>query len=302
MSSPITGFTAIPNPQMLAFMPIQSYLMMYFAGAGWQIGKRKISAIPNPEFNKMSANDLLKGFTADLRETIPTLISSMNDVTPLIEVLIKQYGDFIKAAIQAAPQAVQTIAGALVNPKGALVPPAFGPELEKLITGNPTQAQFLAYAKILLQQEADKLSDPNRDPSKFRSPTGPNAKPGATVRGDEQPTNLVPYKGKWYTLERLQQLIKAQAAAAERLTQRAVVPAPHIIDRSRSNVSLQSLRIEKSRLEANVRNTLKTRAQLLRNRSLQGQRRINEIKRINISVNIARQQLANFNKMHGKRF
>ncbi len=302
MSSPITGFTAIPNPQMLAFMPIQSYLMMYFAGAGWQIGKRKISAIPNPEFNKMSANDLLKGFTADLRETIPTLISSMNDVTPLIEVLIKQYGDFIKAAIQAAPQAVQTIAGALVNPKGALVPPAFGPELEKLITGNPTQAQFLAYAKILLQQEADKLSDPNRDPSKFQSPTGPNAKPGATVRGDEQPTNLVPYKGKWYTLERLQQLIKAQAAAAERLTQRAVVPAPHIIDRSRSNVSLQSLRIEKSRLEANVRNTLKTRAQLLRNRSLQGQRRINEIKRINISVNIARQQLANFNKMHGKRF
>ncbi len=35
--------------------------MMYFAGAGWQIGKRKISAIPNQEFNKMSAKDLLEG-------------------------------------------------------------------------------------------------------------------------------------------------------------------------------------------------------------------------------------------------
>jgi len=156
MSLPITGFTAVPNPQMLAFMPIQSYLMMYFAGAGWQIGKRKISAIPNDQFNKMSANDLLKGFTADLRETIPTLERSMNDVTPLVKILIEQYGDFVKEAINALPAAAQTVAGALVNPKGALVPPLFGPELEKLVTGNPTQAQFLAYAKILLQQEVNK--------------------------------------------------------------------------------------------------------------------------------------------------
>ncbi len=111
MSSPISGFTAIPNPQMLAFMPIQSYLMMYFAGAGWQIGKRKISAIPNEEFNKMSANDLLKGFTADLRETIPTMESSLQDVSPLIRVLIEQYGDFIREAIAATPQAISNIFG-----------------------------------------------------------------------------------------------------------------------------------------------------------------------------------------------
>ncbi len=109
MSSPLSGFTAVPNPQMLAFMPIQSYLMMYFAGAGWQIGKRKISAIPNTEFNKMSANDLLKGFTADLRETIPTLERSMNDVTPLIKVLIEQYGDFVREAIKALPEAIGNI-------------------------------------------------------------------------------------------------------------------------------------------------------------------------------------------------
>ncbi len=109
MSSPISGFTAIPNPQMLAFMPIQSYLMMYFAGAGWQIGKRKISAIPNEEFNKMSANDLLKGFTADLREAIPTLESSMNDVTPLVKIMIQQYGDFVREAIKALPEAIGNI-------------------------------------------------------------------------------------------------------------------------------------------------------------------------------------------------
>ncbi len=111
MSSPISGFTAIPNPQMLAFMPIQSYLMMYFAGAGWQIGKRKISAIPNDKFNAMSSKDLLEGFTADLRATIPTLEKSLQDVSPLIRVLVEQYGDFIREAIAAAPQAVANIFG-----------------------------------------------------------------------------------------------------------------------------------------------------------------------------------------------
>ncbi len=183
MSLPITGFTAIPNPQMLAFMPIQSYLMMYFAGAGWQIGKRKISAIPNDEFNKMSANDLLKGFTADLRETIPTLQSSMQDITPLVNILVKQYGDFAREIINVIPQVAQGVAGSLVNPKGALVPPLFGPELEKLVTGNASQAQFLAYAKILLRQEADRQSNTNLDSTKFQPPafSPPSTKPGFTV-------------------------------------------------------------------------------------------------------------------------
>ncbi len=113
MSSPISGFTAIPNPQMLAFMPIQSYLMMYFAGAGWQIGKRKVSAIPNDKFNPMSAKDLLEGFTADLRDTIPTLERSLKDITPLIAVLIDQYGDFIIEALKVLPKTAEKVGGAV---------------------------------------------------------------------------------------------------------------------------------------------------------------------------------------------
>ncbi len=172
MSSPISGFTAIPNPQMLAFMPIQSYLMMYFAGAGWQIGKRKISAIPNPEFNKMSANDLLKGFTADLRETIPTLERSLNDITPLIRVLIEQYGDFIKEAIAAMPQALQNIIGG-------------GGEFQNIPTSESVSgggappfgtAAFLHYLKKLAdasqaQEEISVSNNPNLDPSKFNAPS-----------------------------------------------------------------------------------------------------------------------------------
>ncbi len=292
MSSPISGFTAIPNPQMLAFMPIQSYLMMYFAGAGWQIGKRKISAIPNEEFNKMSANDLLKGFTADLRETIPTLESSMQDITPLVNILVKQYGDFAREIINVVPQVAQTVAGALVNPKGALIPPLFGSELEKLVSGNPTQAQFLAYAKILYQNEVDKL---NASPQLGLSETEKDEALAHMKRVAEQ---------KLQTAQNIrdQRIIEAKIRAEERKTQRAIAPSPHVIDRSRSNVSMQSLRIEKGRLLANVANATATRTTSLRNRALVGQQRINRLKRLAEAIATARQQLANFMKMHGKRF
>ncbi len=293
MSSPITGFTAIPNPQMLAFMPIQSYLMMYFAGAGWQIGKRKISAIPNDQFNKMSANDLLQGFTADLRSTIPTLERSMNDITPLIKVLIEQYGDFIKTAIAALPAAAQTVAGALVNPKGALVPPAFGPELEKLVTGNASQAQFLAYARILLQQEADRLAQ-----GKLDIKLGTATRTSRPFQGPE----INPATGEQSTF--LQDIRKLPP------------PDSHIKDRSRSNVSLQSLTIERSRLQAAIRsagiaykNALAqfnlTKTWSLATRTRQSHRIIawgQDVGRTSGALQDSQKALANFLKMHGKRF
>ncbi len=109
MSSPISGFTAIPNPQMLAFMPIQSYLMMYFAGSGWQYGKRKISAMSNEQFNKLTPEELLKQHSIELKNMLPTLTKTLSDVTPLVEMLIKQYADFIKVAIETIPEFTKTI-------------------------------------------------------------------------------------------------------------------------------------------------------------------------------------------------
>ncbi len=150
MSSPISGFTAIPNPQMLAFMPIQSYLMMYFAGAGWQIGKRKISAIPNDQFNKMSANDLLQGFTADLRGSIPTLERSLQDITPLISVLIEQYGDFVRQALAAVPQAISNIFSGGVDTQGGREVIQKGPTAG---LSKGTQLGFLGFAEQQLLQQ-----------------------------------------------------------------------------------------------------------------------------------------------------
>ncbi len=150
MSSPLSGFTAVPNPQMLAFMPIQSYLMMYFAGAGWQIGKRKISAIPNDQFNKMSANDLLQGFTADLRGSIPTLERSLQDVSPLIKVLVEQYGDFIRQALAAVPQALTNVFTPGVSSQGGREVIAKTPTAG---LSKGTQFGFLGYAEQQLLQQ-----------------------------------------------------------------------------------------------------------------------------------------------------
>ncbi len=275
MSSPISGFTAIPNPQMLAFMPIQSYLMMYFAGAGWQIGKRKMSAIPNDEFNKMSAKQLLEGFTADLRSTIPTLERSLNDITPLIETLIKQYGEFVTLAASVIPkvaeQTAQDIFTASTSKEGT-----FANWLRGLFPSLPD-----ADAKMMAKQ-LSKSVDPNLDPNKFvapfRLPTSPvfqgpeiNPRTGETTPFVQARKNLPP-------------------------------PAAHIVSRPRSNVSMQSLRIELKTLEALLRRATQTLSQ---ERLRTGQNISTKRARVNTAANaVSRAQgnLADFLKMHGARF
>jgi len=109
LSSPISGFTAIPNPQMLAFMGAQSFIMMFQAGEGWQYGKRRISAMSNEEFNKLTPERILQNQAANLRASIPTIQKSMDDMTPMIRTIIAQYGDFLREAIAAAPQAIANV-------------------------------------------------------------------------------------------------------------------------------------------------------------------------------------------------
>jgi len=92
---------------MLAFMGAQSYLMMYMAGAGWQFGKRKISAMSNETFNPITVTSLYKQMTTELKESIPTIEKSMNDMTSLLAPIIEQYGDFIREALKALPATLE---------------------------------------------------------------------------------------------------------------------------------------------------------------------------------------------------
>ncbi len=94
---------------MLAFMAAQSFLMMQMAGAGWQYGKRKISAMKNEEFNALTVNSLLQKEVADVRDAIPTISQSINDMTPMVATIVAQYGDFIKEIINVIPVVVENI-------------------------------------------------------------------------------------------------------------------------------------------------------------------------------------------------
>ncbi len=279
MSSPISGFTAIPNPQMLAFMPIQSYLMMYFAGAGWQIGKRKISAIPNDQFNKMSANDLLKGFTADLRETIPTLERSLNDITPLIRTLIEQYGDFIKIAIATIPQvAKETFTDVVTGAPG--FEGSAADRLLKSFGSNPTQAQFLAYAKILLQQHLAKQNKGTiTSPSGFKIPI----------------IQKSPFQGPGINTLTGEQSVASKKALEDQAVLDKAKPQVHVKPRKVSNVSLQSLLIEKSRLTQEYSRQKAIYDRIPSKNFVQRSAQWKKVKQAELNY-------ANFFKMHGSRF
>jgi len=109
MSSPLSAFTAIPNPQMPAFLGAQSFIMMYQAGEGWQYGKRRISALSNEAFNKITPQSLMERQAMELKGAIPIIERSMNNMTRMVPMIIEQYGDFIREAIKAMPAALAAI-------------------------------------------------------------------------------------------------------------------------------------------------------------------------------------------------
>ncbi len=295
MSSPLSGFTAVPNPQMLAFMPIQSYLMMYFAGAGWQIGKRKISAIPNPEFNKMSAKDLLEGFTADLRSTIPTLERSLQDITPLIETLIAQYGEFVTVALREIPQAAQVV-------------------VESQLTKEGTISKWL----LDLIQNAGKIPTAEAFSGGHRTfgadESAPDLEPTLSSEGHAE--RVAEQAIENARVKRLQMELEARARAQERLTQRKVIPAAHIKSRPASNVSMQSLKLEKANLQFQIRRAITNRqkaiksfaatnswpARIKKSKSHLIRQKQSAVATASSTLQVWRQKLANFNAMHGARF
>ncbi len=101
MSLPISGFTAVPNPQMLSYMMSQSWIMMYAAGGAWQFGKRKVGAMSNEEFNKLSPEEFLSQHMGFLKAAIPSIQQSIQDMTPLIRTLMVTFGQFINEAVKA---------------------------------------------------------------------------------------------------------------------------------------------------------------------------------------------------------
>ncbi len=122
MVLPISGSTAVPNPIMLSVMGAQSFIMMYMAGEAWQYGKRKISAMTNEEFNKLTPIELLKQQQSTLKEAIPSMEQSLKDMQPMIatvaEEMIKAIPVITKGIGEGISSIINPSDGTTISPSG----------------------------------------------------------------------------------------------------------------------------------------------------------------------------------------
>ncbi len=94
LSSPISGFTAVPNPYMIPLLFLQSLLIGAGFGIGYQGERRKLSAMSNEKFNEVDlglyAFDQFKEILA--RNDFGKMLDLMH---PLTEKLATSFGELI---------------------------------------------------------------------------------------------------------------------------------------------------------------------------------------------------------------
>ncbi len=99
MVLPISGFLPVPLPMMIPFMGAQSLVIGKMFGEGFQYGKRKISAMPNEEFNKLTFQDMMSNARSEMQASIPTMQAALHDMQPLVETVIKEFFDYLQIVL-----------------------------------------------------------------------------------------------------------------------------------------------------------------------------------------------------------
>ncbi len=93
----------LPLAMMIPFMGIQSAVMAKQFGENFQYGKRRISAMSNEEFNKLTPALLQANANAELKAMIPTMQQSIQDMqqfqTFLIKEFLKMVNELIKTGV-----------------------------------------------------------------------------------------------------------------------------------------------------------------------------------------------------------
>ncbi len=221
MVLPISGFLPVPLPMMIPFMGAQSLVIGKMFGEGFQYGKRKISAMPNEEFNKLTFESLMSNARDEMQASIPTMQQAMQDMKPMVETVVHEFTNYLSLVIEKAPQQLGQIKTSIEDVTGFT---ELNAKLVKLIADSKTTSQSQdVLGDILVALGLERFGQSAGGVDMTVSGSAVIAVAGNKVTGDEQLTNLVPYKGKWYTVERLQQLINAQSGATDRLQTRTQV-------------------------------------------------------------------------------
>ncbi len=96
MALPIGGFMPIPLALMIPFMATQSLVMGEAFGTAFQYGKRRISAMSNEDFNKLSIEQVASQMFKSYENIIPELKQSIRKST--------QFQNFIFATLLDMPR------------------------------------------------------------------------------------------------------------------------------------------------------------------------------------------------------
>ncbi len=93
----------LPLAMMIPFMGIQSAVMAKQFGENFQYGKRRISAMSNDEFNKLTPKMIQDNANAELKAMIPSMQDSITDMRHFQEFMIKEMistiGDLLRSGL-----------------------------------------------------------------------------------------------------------------------------------------------------------------------------------------------------------
>ncbi len=101
MVLPIGFFMPLPLAMMIPFMGIQSAVMAKSFGENFQFGKRRISAMSNEEFNKLTPLKILEQNTRELKSMIPEMEKSVQEMRTFQTFLIREFLRTLNDAIKA---------------------------------------------------------------------------------------------------------------------------------------------------------------------------------------------------------
>ncbi len=76
-------------------MGAQSLVIGKMFGEGFQYGKRKISAMTNEEFNKLTFEDMMSNARIELRNSIPTMNAALQDMKPMVDIVVREFLQYI---------------------------------------------------------------------------------------------------------------------------------------------------------------------------------------------------------------
>ncbi len=86
----LSGFLPIPLAMMIPFMGAQSLVLGKQFGEGFQYGKRKISAMSNEEFNKLTPAKLAQDNAEELKQMIPSMQASITDMRSFQSFIVRE--------------------------------------------------------------------------------------------------------------------------------------------------------------------------------------------------------------------